>query len=342
MFADTPTTASEWAVRINAGRWSDRDEQALERWLAQDPSRRAELALARRAWAVAHRLEDSAWARRELDALNRAAEASPPRRLFAWLRSPDGLTGAALALGAAMVAAYLGPSPFADEGLTHRLKDGAMAITAIGETKTYTLPDGSIVAMNADSMLQVDFSGATRNIVLERGEAFFEVTHDASRPFIVAAGPRSVQVTGTKFNVDYDAGEKAVQVAVVQGSVNVAKSNELRAPNAALSAGDVFMFPDGKPAVREKIAATQAAAWQSRRLYFEEAPLQQVVMEVNRYARKPLILESTRLAKRSLSGSFKAGDIETVLFSLKTIYDIDVQDTGESWVLAETPGSRGN
>ncbi|MEI9987591.1 MAG: FecR domain-containing protein [Aliidongia sp.] len=57
------------------------------------------------------------------------------------------------------------------------------------------------VWLNGDSRLKVDFTAPTRHVVLERGEAFFKVAHDANRPFVVEADPRQIVVTGTEFDV---------------------------------------------------------------------------------------------------------------------------------------------
>lgn len=338
MTDETPSTAPEWIARMNAGPLSPDLRAALEAWLARDPRNQADFTLARLAWAVAQKLNTSEVAQNELRALN----AAPASKRWDWrqLGAIVNPFGSASRRWAPAFAALLlivaggfwlahSPRPNSDLAL---LDNGRSASTVVGEISNYVLPDGSKVTINAQSGVRVAFTRAQRKIILESGEAFFEVQHGKT-PFVVAAGPRSVVVTGTKFDVKLDSYRSGLQVAVVEGHVNVGDQEAEAKGVTALQANDVFRFSDNAPPQRLALAANLVSAWQTRRLYFEGTTVGDVLFSVNRFARKPLQLGDPQLAELPLSGSFSAGDTDAVLFSLQSLYGIQVKDNGDALIL---------
>src|SRR5690606_14686343 len=99
--------------------------------------------------------------------------------------------------------------------------------TGIGEQRTVKLADGSIVHLNTDSSLRVEYSPATREVHLVEGEALFVVAKEPARPFRVEAGQTTVQALGTQFNVYRRAG--GIEVSVIEGAVRVADKQDLTA-----------------------------------------------------------------------------------------------------------------
>ncbi len=81
------------------------------------------------------------------------------------------------------------------------------------------MEDGSRITLNTDSQIRVDLTVKERRVELQQGEAFFEVAHDASRPFIVRAGNKRVIAVGTRFSVRREAND--VRVVVTEGKVRV-------------------------------------------------------------------------------------------------------------------------
>jgi len=341
-----PSTAAEWIARMNAGPLSPELQAALDSWLARDSRNQADFTLARLTWSVAKRLETSDVARQELRALN----AEPvsrwnlrlwSSRLWGGAANPfaSGARGwspafAAIALIIVGAVGYLQlPRAPADSSL---LQNGASASTAIGEISNYTLPDGSKLTVNAKSSVRVAFNRKQRQIFLEKGEAFFEVQRD-TKPFVVTAGARSVVVTGTKFDVKLDSYRSGLQVAVVEGHVNVGDGHPEAAEFTALRANDVFLFPDNGPPERMTLAANLVSAWQSRRLHFEGTMVGDVLNSVNRFAVKPLQVGDPELAELPLSGAFNAGDTDAVLFSLQSLYGIEATDNGSALILNLSP-----
>ncbi len=323
MFRRQPKTAAAWLARLNAGPLSPADRRALMRWLAADPQRLRDLEAMEAVSRMAAGLAGSADARdllaADLAALKRARQASPLPRVVLPLAA------------AAAVATFLLLRP--DTAGPARIKNHAGVETAVAQIATYTLPDKSQVTVAANSAVAVDFSDRRRDVALTRGEAFFDVQHDPDRPFVIAAGGRSVTVTGTRFNVNSYAPQNELEVAVVEGRVNVSTRSGGAGEIQQMAAGDVILFPASGPPVRRTLTPEQAAAWRSRKLYFDGAHLDQVIAEVNRYSAKPLVPENREIEKLMITGQFPAGDVAMVLTSLRQIYGIEARDTAGAWML---------
>lgn len=342
MTDNMPSSASEWIARVNAGPLSPELQAAFQAWLESDSRNQADFTLARLTWSVAERLKTSAVAQSELRALK--TEPTPARRSWRprWgFGTASGPFGSRWAPAfAALLLLIVGAAWFLESGRwvddPSLLRNGANVATAIGEISSYTLPDGSKVTVNAKSSVRVAFTGKQRGIFLDEGEAFFEVQH-GTKPFAVTAGGRTVIVTGTKFDVKLDSYRSGLQVAVVEGHVNVGDSQAQAERITALSADDVFLFPNSGPPERLAMAANLVSAWQTRRLHFEGTKVGDVLDSVNRFAAKPLQLSDPKLAELPLSGAFNAGDTDAILFSLKSLYGIEATDSGKTLILHAAP-----
>lgn len=157
----------------------------------------------------------------------------------------------------------------------------ATLITPRAGQYALTLPDGSKVWLNAASTLKypVQFTGAQRKVELT-GEAYFEVAHNKTQPFIVTTATQEVQVLGTHFNVKSYADDTQATTTLAEGSVQVTAANGQRPitlkPNEqVINGGGEF----------KKLAANMnvALAWKNDQLYFEDADLQTVLKEISRW-----------------------------------------------------------
>lgn len=243
--------ALTWAVRSGDPRFADWD--ALTEWLEGDPARAD--AYHRAAAAMA----DAA------DALRRGSGPAvsvpapePARRSFASRRV---LVAGALAAG---VAGLIGWSvmPTPDRSYTVQ--------TAAGERRSVPLPDGSRVSLAGATRVRLDES-EPRLAVLERGQALFDVRHDAARPFRVLAAGRDVTDLGTVFEVALD-GDRALSVAVAEGAVRLGGGAgapmDLTAGERARVAGDRV--------VRGRVDARAVGAWTSGQLSYADAAVAEV------------------------------------------------------------------
>lgn len=316
----TPTTTAEWIVRLSGAPLSSEEDRALQAWLAADATRAAEFEAAAGIWATASALRHSDIAKFYLERDLRALRQRRVVRTF-WP-----VAGAALAATVAAIFVISTPRHLPDA--TH-LGSGALAQTRTGEIASYSLPDNSLVTMAGNSAVHVSFSKEKREAFLEHGEAFFEVEHDTSRPFVVRSGLHQITVTGTKFNVNSLPTDEAVEVAVVEGSVLVATGQD-SAPTR-LVPGEVLFFPAvGKP-VRRSLIASEASAWRSHQLYFEDAAVRDVLTEVNRYASKPIVGNDVELSSLRITGKFATGDTASVILTLRELFHLDVEELSDRW-----------
>ena len=312
------TTTSEWVVRLSGAPLSTEEYDALQAWLSADAAREKDLAIAKSMWASASVLPYSDAARSYLTQDLRTLR--PRRPLFFWPAM-----GTALAAAAVAVFFIIGPTRHISDA--PQLGNGAQ--TLAGEIASYSLPDDSRVTIAGNSAVHVAFSKEKREAFLERGEAFFEVEHDTSRPFVVRSGTHQITVTGTKFNVNSLPSEEAVEVAVVEGSVLVA-TGETLAPTRLLP-GEVIFFPAVGAPVRRSLMAEEAVAWRSHKLYFDDAAVRDVLTEVNRYATKPIVGDAAELSALRMTGKFATGDTASVILTLREVFRLEVEELPDRW-----------
>jgi transmembrane sensor len=308
-FRRQPSTAAEWIARMHSGTMSAADRAAMSKWLASRPEHRREYERTAAAWELAQDLGSSAVAKHYLAARPtewRAARSRPRVMGFGF---------AAAGLAAAMLALVVLPGR-------------GVHATGPGQIETIALDDGSVVWLNADSRVRVEFTAPFRRVVLERGEAFFKVAHDTSRPFVVEAEPRRIVVTGTEFDVRR--APDAVEVSVAEGHVKVetpSVGTGQPQPVTALIAGEDAHFPTGAivPAVLHGTVAQHKGAWREGKIYLDDTQLGAALDEINRYSPTKLVLADESLRRQPISGDFRTGDTEAVLFSLHALFKLEAR-----------------
>jgi transmembrane sensor len=202
-----------------------------------------------------------------------------------------------------------------------------------GEQRTVQLPDGSVMHLNANSSVVVRYGRAERLIELEQGEALFDVTGDANRPFRVRTDSAQVVAVGTQFDV-YRRSRDQVTVTVIQGKVEVNRPSFAGAvvpnpevENAApmqVSAGEqVQLAPSTIPRV-QPVDVHLATAWVHREIVFDRRTLGEVAEEINRYNRVPIGIEDESLRELRVSGVLDADDTESLLLFLRQYGDVEV------------------
>jgi transmembrane sensor len=206
--------------------------------------------------------------------------------------------------------------------------------TAPGQMHTVRLADGSSVTLNSDTRLTVSLSDQHRAVVLEKGEALFDVAKDPTRPFTVAAGERLVTVVGTAFNVRHL--DQSVTVTVARGLVDVGDrdgSGKVRLiPGQQVSAG--AGQPLG-PVVN--VDPANVTAWRDGRLVFDQAPLAQVLAELSRHYPLPMRAEGTA-AQLRFSGVLRLeADQGAMLGTLQSLMPVAVKRQDDSFVLVPHP-----
>jgi len=186
--------------------------------------------------------------------------------------------------------------------------------TAPGKQLTVVLDDGSRLTLNTDTALAVDFSGNQRHIELLRGEAYFQVSPDKNRPFIVSNGVANARAVGTAFSVKKT--DSDMRVIVSEGTVEVS-AGKANAP-ALVHINQQVDYQQGRigPVMSSDILET--LAWQRGQLIFKRQQLSRVIQEVNRYRSGQIMLINPKLKERVVSGVFDTADPNAVVDGIKT------------------------
>lgn len=200
-----------------------------------------------------------------------------------------------------------------------------------GEQRIVQLPDGSTLHVNVSSRVDVKYTERDRIIELDKGQAFFEVAHEAKRPFRVRAGDAEVIAVGTQFDV-YRRDDNNVIVTVTQGAVEVGDPQWTRedAHTAGtqnwvrVTAGEQLQVGGTASAPRIRPADVRAAtAWMRREVIFNGESLAAVAEEINRYVAVPVRIDDEHLKQMRVRAVFNAYDSESFLAFLKQ-YDVEV------------------
>lgn len=315
--------AAAWFARLRADDVSERERTQFQRWLADDAHRAAYERL-EVLWsglgAHADRPEIGEALRRSDTLRKDSAKTRSPRRRHAAAR---------LAVAASLVAVLAG-GWFAWRMQQPEVRSYA---TGVGEQRTLVLEDGSRVTMDTDTRLSAAFSAKSRQLVLERGRAFFQVARDAARPFLVTAQGGVVRAVGTRFDV-YEHGD-VVEVTLVEGRVEVTPEGGKPGRHASpttMSAGQrLLMGKAYATPVIESANTGTAEAWLSGKLVFNDTPLPAAVDQFNRYGASRIVIGDDAVARLRVSGVFRNDDSQAFVDALHGSYGVSVRrgSTGE-------------
>ncbi len=317
--------ASAWFARLKRQQISLAELEAFRTWRGV-PANRAAYEDVDRTWRRAGALKDDSAINRALnEALQRgAARRGRHERRGAWLAGAGAASVMCIAVvGSAWI--YLQAHPSYS--------------TKVGEQRLIRLADGSSVRLDTDSRIEVAFASDARNVKLERGQAFFEVAHDAARPFLVTAGRVSVRAVGTRFDVRALGGGQA-SVTLVEGIVEVRRQGA--APQTwTLRPGQQLATTAAAAAVAapRTVNLEAATSWTSGRVVFQGVPLAAAVEEVNRYAAHRIVLRAPGAAATPVTGSFETGDTDAFVSAVSDLDGLraDRQPDGEIVLDAAAP-----
>ncbi|AWO00633.1 hypothetical protein DLD77_02420 [Chitinophaga alhagiae] len=203
------------------------------------------------------------------------------------------------------------------------------------KTGRITLPDGSKVVMNAGSRLQYvrDFEGSTRAVTLT-GEAFFDVSPDTEKPFIIQAGALSTRVLGTSFNISAYPGARRLTVTVLSGKVSVTDTLSSRAVTLLPRQKAVFL-PGSASLAAETVAHPEnEIAWQQGRMTFDETPLSEVAEKLSRRYNVHIVLASGRLANCRFNGEFEKEPLDVILRMITRLTSTRARREGDTVYLS--------
>ncbi len=318
--------ASDWVIAVadDPGK-----EDACRRWRAADPAHEEAWLEAMELWHQAGALgslEREDW-RAEIEALS----TGPARRPAFFARRE-------FAIAATIVLMVLGTIAL------WPTREQQLVTTAIAQVKRLELPDGSHMTLGAQSAANIRFSDDKREVVLDKGQAFFEVAHDAERPFTVVAGEANVRVTGTKFDVRRD--NEDIQIAVKEGRVEVRRRDLLSTlglakPDVILTARyRTELSPGADSFTPRTISPYPAGDWRNGRFYYSEAPLSEIMADIARYSDVPVRIGDRSLATMRLTTSFRTDAIADFLKNVEMVLPVRQVHLPDGSIVLETSSQK--
>lgn len=309
--------AADWIARLDADDSIELRRQ-FEAWKDRSVHNREAAERLEQLWSDLDQLSEFS-AGLAIDPPSRRPRSPARKRLAAW----------AIAAAASVVASLGGAALWSHYGLGG---DQTYA-TALGKQRVVALADGSTVQLNTNALLRVHFTRGARDVKLVRGEAFFEVAPDRSRPFTVYAPTGSVQAVGTAFAVRVEPG--VLRVTLVKGRIRVQRAAlagpPAREPAAILTVqGGAHPEATVTPQViqRDTISSRDVArelSWRQGILVFDGEPLPAVIADVSRYTDVDIEIADPRLRDLKIAGYFDAGDVEAMLEALRLSFGVNVE-----------------
>lgn len=211
---------------------------------------------------------------------------------------------------------------------------------AVEATRLVTMADGSRVELNLGTRLTFANYKDRRSVVLDKGEAFFEVSHDASHPFVVSAGKGSIEVTGTTFNVWMY--QDQVRVMLLEGSVQVVSDVARAGAASRLEPGMQASYRPGdfQPQISQTYASDTSLTWRNGKLVLNNLPLTQALPLINRYLPQPVLLADNATGALRLGGSYNTQEMAELVASLPKVLPVTVtHNTDGNPVINRRPGT---
>jgi len=298
-----------WFTRLQSGDITQEERFQFETWRARSPLHAKEFARINVLWDDLDGLKS--WADNELAMqadVERSPSYPPPGRVhkISSMNWAGGLLSVMLLLLAGTI----------------WLPDAMMRLasdyrTDTGEQKSFTLADGSQVVLDADSALSVEYSTDTRKLILHQGRAYFIVSTDKQRPFIIETGGGKAQALGTEFEVHQT--PEGVDVTVFESTVQISLDTQVE----VLGSGQRLHYSaEAGVSKPQTIDLLQAGAWQRGKLIFTDRPLSEVITEINRYRQGVVILVDDSLGDFLVSGVFDLKKPDVILQALTEVLPI--------------------
>jgi transmembrane sensor len=208
-------------------------------------------------------------------------------------------------------------------------------LTAPPQQRTVvTLPDRSVVQLHAGSSLAYPeaFASGNREVILT-GEAFFEITKDATRPFVVRTGDVSTTVLGTSFNVQAFPHENT-SVTVVTGRVRVSGKEGSSTAPVILTPGNQAVYDYRHQAITtSEVTVEPYISWRDNIISFHNTSLEEAAEKLGRWYGVTLTFENDAVKHCRISGRYKDQRLEDVLESIEYMYNIKSNVNQKSVIL---------
>lgn len=328
--------AHKWSVKLSS---DDVDKQVLEQfeqWRSADPRHEPAFQSVDRIWrgiaslehlrryAVLPRPQPTVWQRLQSNVRQGM------QTLTDTLRQPGGL---AVGMAAALMLA-IGFPLISTQPETISPVATAQYTTGRAQVEVVTLFDGSVVTLGPESSLSVNYHQHKRSVQLMSGSGLFAVSRNPQRPFVVQTGTTETRVLGTVFSVEHK--PQGVRVAVKEGKVRVARKSisSSSTAHAVLTTGQVVSTTaKGEVGAVDTMNPDSVGAWTQGRLVFENATLEEVVADANRYYDGLILLVDKETAELRISIVFNTDNIDKMIDDLAKVLFLDVNREQPGYVI---------
>lgn len=332
------TEALAWVAQMSSDEFTAKDLAAFREWVQRSPAHEKEIKAISGLWGEMNTLTDLIEPITEADRVAKRLRRKDSRRKTLGRRIAFASVSIVAALG--ITTTVLMPQMAQIEGPTQVAAVNVPIVfkSVVGEQQVHTLSDGSVITLNTNSHIDVDFTKNQRTVRLLKGEALFKVTKDTARPFVVVADNGIVRAVGTEFSVRLL--NKRIDVVVSEGSVelstleptlpsfsskiNLKRDVKKMASLGIITAGQTAKIEDSEAKVELHAVAEIDAklSWKSGRLEFLGKPLDEVVSEVGRYTNLQIIIDDPEIQKLSFGGAFNVGETDVLFRTLDSQYGI--------------------
>jgi transmembrane sensor len=320
--------AVRWVLLMESGPLSSKQQRELDAWLAESSRHQGAFVRAQAASLHLDRLATFAGGGTAVESPAPSEPDSPPVRLTRrrWMR----VAAAASVIGAVGLGGWLIREPILDAW------GGTRYVSNRGEVKEVKLDDGSVLTLNTETEVRVRYTHERRGVHLIRGEALFNVAHEARRPFSVRVGEWTATALGTAFTIHLE-DATPTNITVTEGVVemrHVEASYVGAAPQLARNQ-EALLHEDGSmellPASDSDIA--KQLAWRNHLVVFTGEPLREALREMNRYAPQPIVVEDPELAGRRIVGVFSTLDTQTFVSGMESTLGVRTEERNQTTLL---------
>jgi transmembrane sensor len=314
--------AAVWVWRMDSDAVSAASRDDFNSWLRRDSRHRRAYEHLTQVWT----------------GLNGLAEAKRDEKIATFARTAAGLrlTGRNAWWAAAAAAIVVGVAVSAWMRMGGEMRTLA---TAVGQERSVTLADGSVVSLNTNTIVETNLRRNIREIHLRQGEAHFQVAHDRSRPFLVYAGDAVVRAVGTQFEVRLRS-DQHVDVLVNEGRVEVSSE---AAPEPQSSGQGARIMPRSHVhtlAAGQQLSATgndyavmpvsthrlsSVLAWRDGAVVFDGETLSDAIAEIGRYTDARIIVNDPQVAAFRVGGRYRTGDVQAFFDALQTAFPVSIR-----------------